>query len=122
MGTWPVNPLAFWILISAGSLLFTFLGMILATFFKTMSEWLFAGMAVLVAGMLPIISFLAPSFQPRWMGWIPTAWMLNGFNELLFPTGRPVIPWVLMTVGITLAAYAGCYLAIRQRLMREVFS
>lgn len=119
MGTWPTNPLAFWSLLMAGSLLFTFLGMILATFFKTMSEWLFAGMAVLVTGMLPIISFMAPSFQPRWMGWIPTAWMLDGFNELLFPVGRSVTLWVLMTLGVTLVAYAGCHLAIRQRLMKE---
>ena len=119
MGTWPVNPLAFWSLLIAGSLLFTFLGMILAAFFKTMSEWLFAGMAVLVAGMLPVISFLAPSFQPRWMGWIPTAWMLDGFNELLFPVGRSVTQWVLMTVGVTLVAYAASHVAIRQRLMKE---
>jgi ABC-2 type transport system permease protein/fluoroquinolone transport system permease protein len=119
MGTWPINPLAFWSLLIAGSLLFTFLGMILATFFKTMSEWLFAGMAVLVAGMLPIVSFLAPSFQPRWMGWIPTTWMLDGFNELLFPVGRSVTQWVLMTIGVTLVVYAACHVAIRQRLMKE---
>lgn len=119
MGTWPVNPLAFWSLLMAGSLLFTFLGMILATFFKTMSEWLFAGMAVLIAGMLPIVSFLAPSFQPRWMGWIPTAWMLDGFNELLFPVGRSVTQWVLQTVGVTLVAYAACHVSIAQRLMKE---
>jgi len=122
MGVWPTMPLLFWVMISAGSLLFTFIGMILAAFFKTMSQWLLAGMAVLVASMLPIVSFLAPAFQPGWMGWIPTYWMLKGFNEMLFPVGRSVTMWVVMTIGVTLAAYAGCHIAIRQRLMKEVGS
>ncbi len=119
MGTYPVKPVLFWLIVTMGSLFFTFVGMILATFFRNMSEWMFVGFGALILSMLPVLSFLIPSFNPVWMSWIPTSWMIRTFNELLFPVGRSITLWVWLTTGAAMAAYGLCHLFVGNRLMRE---
>ncbi len=119
MGTYPVNPFPFWLIVIMGSLFFTFVGMALATFFKNMSEWMFVGFGALILSMLPVLSFLIPSFNPVWMSWIPTAWMIRAFNELLFPAGRSITLWVWLITGTAMASYGLCHLFVGSRLMKE---
>jgi len=102
-----------------GSLIYTFLGLAVASFFKNISEWLFIGIGMLMINMAPVISYGWPSFAPRWLTYIPSYPIIFGLREILFPTGRPLEQLFILLPAAAVAAYLVCYLAVKNKLMRE---
>lgn len=116
---WAVNWLALLPVLIAGTMLFGFLGMSLATFFNNLSEWFFVGMVGLIINMLPIFTMLSPTFSPFYIEFIPTYSILVLFNEILFPTGRQLTPQIIMLAIFTVLAYIACHLLVSNKLMKE---
>ncbi len=107
------------LILTLGSILYSFLGAIVAVFFNNISEWFVVGTGLLMVNMAPVISHMYPSFSPKWITYIPSYSILSLFNEILFPTGKNLMPWIIpLTLG-TVAAYIVCYLLVDGKLMKE---
>ncbi|MFO7636479.1 MAG: ABC transporter permease [Clostridia bacterium] len=86
MGT-GVNYLQFAIMLMVYSIVGTMLGLILASFFKSINSamiWIILAMVIL---SFSVVSYFAPAFSPWYIRILPTYYMLNGFKDVLFGTG-----------------------------------
>ena len=107
-------------IVFAVSLLLTSLGLIIAVFFNSMSDWFVPGVAVLVLNMLPAISLSAGGFNPLWLKIIPGYHAVKAFDEL-FSAGRidnfaPLFAALLLAAA---ALFSLGSLAVHLKLMRE---
>ena len=101
------------------SALYTLLGIIVAVFFRSISDWLFIGVGLLILNMLPMISYGFPAFSPAFMSWIPSYPILFGLSELLFPTGRALPPLFIFLLAANLIAFGIAYFLVQVKLMKE---
>ncbi len=108
------------LLVILTSSMMTLLGLAIAVFFNNISEWFFVGLAVLLLNLLPVLSYAAPTFAPRWLTLIPSYPVLFGVDELLFPTGSTGFmgPLLLQLLAFNVIAFALAYLAIDRKLMK----
>ncbi len=113
-------PLMF-LLIALSSLLMTTFSLAIAVFFNNLSEWFFAGVAILVLNALPMISFGLPAFAPAWLTWIPSYPVVFATRDVLFnaATFSDILPTVLYLSALTALAFAVAYAAIRFKLLKE---
>jgi len=86
-----VNYLWLGILILLGSLFSAILGLIVASFFKTLSESMIWILIVNLLLGLPLTSYLIPSYTPLYIRVLPTYYLLFSVKEVLFPTGNSMI-------------------------------
>ncbi len=109
------------LLIALSSLLMTTLSLAIAVFFNNLSEWFFAGVAILVLNSLPMISFGLPAFAPAWLTWIPSYPAVFATRDVLFnaATFGDILPTVLYLAALTALAFAAAYAAIRFKLLKE---
>lgn len=109
------------LLVALSSLLMTTFSMAIAVFFNNLSEWFFAGVAILVINSLPMISYGLPSFAPAWLTWIPSYSAVFATRDVLFnaATFGDILPTVLYLVALTALAFAAAYVAIRYKLFKE---
>ncbi len=116
-----IDYLSLTILIVLTSTLITLMGLLLSVFFRNISEFFFAAIAILIASGIPAISYMYPSFAPPFMTWIPSYPVVFGVREILFSTGKegflaPLI-WVLLLENAVL--FAASSWAVRRKLLKE---
>ncbi|MGV8145215.1 MAG: ABC transporter permease [Alkaliphilus sp.] len=114
-----VNFLVLLPVMALGISLFTFIGMGIATFYNSMSEWMLVGMAVIIISALPIFTILIPTFSPFYIEWIPSFPVLYSFREILFPSGIDLNRQIFNLIGLNVIAYLICHLLVRKKLMKE---
>lgn len=74
-----------------------FVGLILTSFYKNISQSFGALFAVIVLMMLPTISYMLPSWEPLWIKFIPTFYLLQAFKEVLMGFGSEDTAYILLT-------------------------
>jgi len=114
-----VNYLIIGLIIVLGSILYSFLGAIVAVFFNNISEWFVIGTGLLMLNMSPVLSHLYPTFSPRIVTMMPSYSILFIFNETMFPTGKSITPWIISLSIMTAIAYIICYMLVDRKLMKE---
>ncbi len=114
-----LNYPALLITIALGCFLYTCLGLVVAVFFNNISEWLFVGIALLMINMVPVISYGWPSFAPKWVTYLPSYPIIFALREILFPSGRELLPFFIYLVSVAAVSYLLCYLAVNYKLMKE---
>ena len=111
--------LLFLLLILTASMM-TLLSLIIAVFFRNLSEWFFVGVAVLVINSLPSISYAMPSFSPRWMTWIPSYPAVFAVRDVLFNQANwaQIQPVILLMVILNLVSLMVAYLVVQSKLLK----
>ena len=113
--------LQLFLVIVTGGAFMTALGYLISLFFRSISDWFFLGVAVLVLNMLPQISFAMPAFSPRWLSYIPSHPALFATRDIVFGYGgwervtQPVVLYTALAVALTLVSVG----VTRARLFRE---
>ncbi|MGI6357991.1 MAG: ABC transporter permease [Bacillota bacterium] len=107
----------FVLLTALACLFYTLLGLSVAAFFEDISGWFAVAVLILSLNMLPMFSYVVPTFSPAWMQLIPSYGGLFAYEEILFPTGKS-LQAVYLTLGAwTLAALGLCSLVIKRQLL-----
>ncbi|NLC32085.1 MAG: ABC transporter permease [Clostridiales bacterium] len=100
MGAQP-HYLLFYTLLIVSSFAFSSLGILIATFFDSMSKTFGALYVFLIAMMLPAFSYYVPSFDPLWLRFFPTYPLLQGMKEIMMKSTD--VNYVLLFSGVYLA-------------------
>ncbi|MEA4962237.1 ABC transporter permease [Lutispora sp.] len=107
-----VNYLNLIVLLMLGSIFTSSLGLIVASFFKNLSQSMIWVVVISLLLGLPITTYLLPSFAPIYIKILPTYFLLFAVREAVFPSGNGYIISstillfaVLTVVGYTLALY-----------------
>ncbi len=101
---WPARILELMALLLLGTGFFALLGLALAVFFGSLSEWFFIGVAVLLINMAPLLSTIIPGFAPAFLDLIPAAFLMQGLEGALFGRGTadPAVLFLLLLINIGL--------------------
>ncbi len=62
---------------------FSSLGLVLTTYYRDMMQSFGVFYIIVVAMIIPNISYFAPSWEPGWIKWFPTYHLLEGFKEVI---------------------------------------
>lgn len=108
-----------WAFVVIGSLAMTFLGMGLAAFFRNLSGFFYPLMVVGMLSSLPMAGYLMPTLDLGPLALFPTACVMTGVREALFPTGASavVLSSLAALAGFTLCAGAFALVVVRRRVM-----
>jgi hypothetical protein len=119
-GSTPNLGLALLLLVMSSAFM-TLFSLSVAVFFRSLSEWFFVGVAVLIINSLSIISYGLPSFAPAWLTFIPSYPTVFATRDLLFYGAgwTDILPVVLYLSALIAAAFAAAYVTIRYRLLKE---
>jgi hypothetical protein len=101
MGGQPNYPLMLVFLLTTGFAA-SALGLVLTSFYENIQQAFGMLYTLVIALMLPNIAYFIPTWNPRWMTFVPTQPMLQGFKELMLPGGD---------VNYVLMASAGFFIA-----------
>jgi hypothetical protein len=103
------------------SLFMTLFGLMIAVFFRNISEWFFVGVAVIIINSIPMLAYGFPSFAPPWITWIPSYPAVFTIRNLLFHSAglAEIRPDLVYLVAVNVLAFAGAYTAVRYKLLRE---
>jgi ABC-2 type transport system permease protein len=82
MGGQP-NYLLFYLFLIVTTFAIVSLGLLVASFFDTISKSFGVMYTIIIALMLPAFSYYIPSFDPLWLRFFPTYPLLQGFKEIL---------------------------------------
>jgi hypothetical protein len=82
MGGQP-NYLLFYIFLIITTFAIASLGLLVASFFDSISKAFGVMYAIMISLMIPAFSYYIPSFDPLWIRFIPTYPLLQGFKEIL---------------------------------------
>lgn len=82
MGTQP-KYLLFYLLLLISSFTFSSLGLLISSFFESISKAFGVLYVFMIAMMLPAFSYLIPSFDPLWLRFFPTYPLLQGMKEII---------------------------------------
>ena len=94
------NYLLFYVFLIASSFLFSSLGLLIASFFDTISK-AFGVLYVMMLGlMLPAFSYYISSFDPIWIRFLPTYPLLEGFKGIM--KGQADVLYVLIYTAVFL--------------------
>ena len=63
------------------------LGLLLSSFYDDIVQSFGVFFVLIILMMLPSIAYFIPSWNPIWMQFIPSSALLEGFKEILLPTG-----------------------------------
>lgn len=80
----PAAWLTFLALLVLVNVFMTAVGLIVASFFRSISEWFFVGLVLLVINMVPQVSFANPSFSPEWIKAIPSYPALFAMRDIFY--------------------------------------
>ncbi|MEX1375930.1 MAG: ABC transporter permease [Eubacteriales bacterium] len=117
MGLQP-NYLLFYLLLWVSTFAFAALGLLIASFFDSMTKAfgvLFGGMMIM---MLPALSYFIPSFDPVWMRYVPTYPLMQGFKEIIMVSGDS--NYVLLQCGIFLVGGIVLFLMANLRFKKTL--
>ena len=109
------------LIVIAGCFFSTTLAMLIASFFDNISQamvWVL-GASLLLA--VPMISYFAPNFAPRFITVMPTYQLMFALKEALFPTGNFIfiLNTVVSLVIISTALFLLSTVLYKSRLLRE---
>jgi hypothetical protein len=109
------------LLVVLSSAFMTLFSLALAVFYRSLSEWFFMGLAVLLINSLPMISYGMPSFAPAWLTFIPSYPTVFATRDVLFNGAglADIFPVVLYLSALIVLAFVAAYAAIRYRLLKE---
>ncbi len=80
-----------------------FLGLIVTSFYRNISQSFGVLFGLIVLMMLPSISYMLPSWEPQWMRLIPTYYLIQAFKEVMMGFGNEDMRYILFTaVGFTI--------------------
>jgi hypothetical protein len=82
MGGQP-NYLLFYIFLIVTTFAIASLGLLVASYFDSISKSFGIMYAIMIALMIPAFSYYIPSFDPLWLRFFPTYPILQGFKEIL---------------------------------------
>ncbi|MFC1913364.1 ABC transporter permease, partial [Chloroflexota bacterium] len=82
MGGQP-NYLLFYVFLMITTFAMASLGLLVASFFDSISKAFGVMYAIMISLMIPAFSYYVPSFDPTWLRFFPTYPMLQGFKEIL---------------------------------------
>lgn len=74
-----------------------FLGLIVTSFYRNISQAFGALFATIILMMLPTISYMLPSWEPTWIRLLPTFYLVQSFKEILMGFGNENIAYVAWT-------------------------
>jgi len=63
------------------------IGLVISGYFKTMTKAFSAIYLLMVAMMLPAIAYFIPSWEPLWIRFLPTYFIIQGFREIIVKGG-----------------------------------
>lgn len=109
----------FLLLSFCGTAIFTLIGLAYTTPFRDMSGWFFSMVVLLSVNMLPVISYLSPTYTPFWMKLIPSYPILMAYRSALFGGA-----FDLRYTAIAIAAWAAisfllAYLFVQKKHLRR---
>ncbi|MFC1931457.1 ABC transporter permease [Chloroflexota bacterium] len=82
MGGQP-NYLLFYVFLLITTFAMASLGLLVASFFDTISKAFGVMYVIMISLMIPVFSYYIPSFDPLWLRFFPTYPMLQGFKDIL---------------------------------------
>lgn len=100
------------VLMLSGAAFMTALGYAVSLFFKSISDWFFIGVGILVLNMLPQVSFAMPTFSPQWLSWIPSQAALFTSRDIVFGgtqwavVAQPTLLYLALAVVLTIVSAA----------------
>ncbi|MFC1920534.1 ABC transporter permease [Chloroflexota bacterium] len=80
---WQPNYLLFYVFLVITTFAVASLGLLVASYFDTISKAFGVLYAIMFALMVPVFSYYIPSFNPLWLRFFPTYPLLQGFKEIL---------------------------------------
>ena len=99
MGGQP-NYLLFYLFVIVTTFAFAALGLLIASFFDSITKTFGILFGVMILLMLPAFSYFIPSFDPVWLRFFPTYPVLQGYKEILVTGGD--VGYVLIYSGVFL--------------------
>lgn len=96
------NYLLFYVFLIASSFVFSCLGLLIASFFDTISKAFGVLYVIMLALMLPAFSYYIGSFDPLWIRFLPTYPLLEGFKGIM--QGNADVGYVLTYTGVFIVA------------------
>lgn len=93
MGLQPNYPLFFVMMISSGFFA-SAIGLIITTYYKTITQSFGVLFTLIIFMMLPNFSYALPSWEPAWIKWLPSYYMIQSFKEIVMPESD--VAYVLM--------------------------
>lgn len=63
------------------------IGLLISGYFRSMAKAFTAIYILMIAMMLPAIAYFIPSWEPVWIRFLPTYYMIQGFRELIVKGG-----------------------------------
>ena len=93
--------LLFYLLLLVTTFAFASLGLLIASFFDSISKAFGALYTIMIVMMIPAFSYFIPSFDPLWLRFFPTYSMLQGFKEIIMV--QTDVTYVLGYTGVFLA-------------------
>ena len=108
MGEQPNYPL-FYIFLIVTTFMIAALGLLVASYFDSISKSFGIMYAIMITLMIPAFSYYIPSFDPVWLKFFPTYPMLQGFKEILLNGDAWYVltySLVFLTGGLTLFVLA----------------
>jgi hypothetical protein len=103
------NYLLFYVFLIASSFLFSAFGLLIASFFDTISKAFGVLYIIMIGLMLPAFSYYISSFDPIWIRFLPTYPLLEGFKGIM--KGQADIIYVLIYTVVFLVG-GGILLAL----------
>ncbi|OPL07337.1 MAG: hypothetical protein AVO33_05945 [delta proteobacterium ML8_F1] len=96
-----VNYLNLLALVITSAFAFSSLGLLVTTYYRNMMQSFGVFYILIVAMMVPSITYFLPGFEPRWVQWIPTYHLLEGFKDIIAGGGNG--PYILkISLGFVL--------------------
>jgi hypothetical protein len=87
------NYLLFYLFLAISSFAFSCLGLLVASFFDTISKAFGVLYLIMVGLMLPVFSYYISSFDPLWIRFLPTYPLLEGFKGIM--NGQSDVAYIL---------------------------
>ncbi len=78
-----VNYLLLMLLVIVTAFAFSSLGLVITSYYRDMMQSFGVFFIIIIAMVIPNISYFAPSWEPVWIKWFPTYHILEGFKELI---------------------------------------
>jgi hypothetical protein len=109
LGTMPVY-WAILLLLITSAFFASSIGLIISTYYDSMTQAFGAIYALMIALLVPSIAYFIPSWEPTWVKFMPTYALIQGFKESIIPNGD--MNYVLLAslgyvvVGAILFAFA----------------
>ncbi len=96
------NYLLFYVFLAASSFVFSCLGLLVASFFDTISKAFGVLYLIMIGLMLPAFSYYISSFDPLWIRFLPTYPLLEGLKGIM--QGQADVSYVLSYTAIFIAS------------------